>query len=62
MYDLMGKDATLFHHAATEDDTSTGTQYVEQAKLWSDSMWNTVSGDASRGDAGRPLGALCSPS
>jgi len=44
VYDLMGKDATLFHHAVTdEDDTSTGTQYVAQARTWFDSMWTTVS-------------------
>jgi DNA-binding transcriptional regulator YhcF (GntR family) len=42
VYDLMGKDAILFHHAASADDTSTGTQYVEQAQLWFDSMWQTV--------------------
>ncbi|TDP93770.1 GntR family transcriptional regulator [Labedaea rhizosphaerae] len=43
IYDLMGKDAILFHHSATDDDTSTGSQYVEQARTWFDSMWNTVS-------------------
>ncbi len=42
VYDLMGKDAVLFHQAINDDDTSTGTQYVEQAKLWFDSMWSTV--------------------
>jgi DNA-binding transcriptional regulator YhcF (GntR family) len=42
VYDLMGKDATLFHHSTTEDDTSIGSQYVEQARLWLDSMWNTI--------------------
>jgi hypothetical protein len=42
MYDLMGKDAILFHHSANDDDTSTGSQYVEQAKTWFDSMWTSV--------------------
>ena len=42
IYDLMGKDAVLFHQEATEDDTATGTQYVQQARAWFDSMWNTV--------------------
>lgn len=41
-YDLMGKDAVLFHHEATQDDTATGTQYVQQARAWFDSMWNTI--------------------
>lgn len=42
IYDLMGKDAILFHHSITDDDTSTGSQYVDQARTWFDSMWNTV--------------------
>jgi hypothetical protein len=32
IYDLMGKDAILFHHSINDDDTSTGSQYVDQAK------------------------------
>jgi DNA-binding transcriptional regulator YhcF (GntR family) len=43
IYDLRGKDAILFHHSANDDDTSTGSQYVDQARIWFDSMWNTVS-------------------
>lgn len=43
VYDLMGKDAILFHHSASDDDTSTGSQYVDQARTWFDSMWTTVS-------------------
>ena len=42
VYDLMGKDAVLFHQASNADEDSTGTQYVEQARLWFDSVWNTV--------------------
>jgi DNA-binding transcriptional regulator YhcF (GntR family) len=42
IYDLMGKDAILFHHSITDDDTSTGSQYVDQARTWFDSMWTTV--------------------
>jgi DNA-binding transcriptional regulator YhcF (GntR family) len=42
VYDLMGKDATLFHHARTDDDASAESQYVEQARAWFDSMWTTV--------------------
>jgi len=41
--DLMGKDATLFHHAVGDDDTSSGTMYVDQARAWFDSMWTSVS-------------------
>ena len=43
MYDLMGKDAVLFHHTISDDNASIGSQYVEQARAWFDSIWNTVS-------------------
>jgi DNA-binding transcriptional regulator YhcF (GntR family) len=42
IYDLMGKDATLFHHTTGDDDTSTGSQYVEQLATWFDTIWTTV--------------------
>ncbi|WP_051399530.1 GntR family transcriptional regulator [Haloechinothrix halophila] len=42
MWDLMGKDATLFHHAADGDKESTGTQFVAQSLMWFDSIWNSV--------------------
>ncbi|MEU0793839.1 GntR family transcriptional regulator [Amycolatopsis sp. NPDC005961] len=48
MYDLMGKDAILFHHSINDDDTSTGSQYVDQAKTWFDSLWNSVAKDYQR--------------
>jgi DNA-binding transcriptional regulator YhcF (GntR family) len=43
MYDLMGKDAVLFHHTISDDDTAIGSQYVEQARAWFDSIWTTIS-------------------
>ena len=43
MYDLMGKDATMFHHEKDDDPADTGGQYVQQAQAWFDSMWSTVS-------------------
>jgi DNA-binding transcriptional regulator YhcF (GntR family) len=46
VYDLMGKDVTLFHHATSDDDTSTGSQYVEQMTTWFDTIWNTVAHEA----------------
>jgi DNA-binding transcriptional regulator YhcF (GntR family) len=45
MYDLMGKDATLFHHAVTEDETAIGSQYIQQARQWFNSMWTSVARD-----------------
>lgn len=42
IYDLMGKDAILFHHSVNDDETSTGSQYVDQAKTWFNSMWSSI--------------------
>lgn len=41
-YDITGKDATLFHHAAGPDAESMGSQYVQQAMTWFDSVWSTI--------------------
>src|SRR6266545_3826619 len=43
IYDVMGKDALLFHQAATEDDTAAGTLYVQEAREWFESIWRTIS-------------------
>jgi DNA-binding transcriptional regulator YhcF (GntR family) len=48
MYDLMGKDATMFHYEQGADPDSIGGQYVAQAQAWFDSMWSTVSRDRAR--------------
>jgi DNA-binding transcriptional regulator YhcF (GntR family) len=48
IYDLMGKDALLFHHAITDDDTSTGSQYVEHVQGWFDTIWTTVARETTR--------------
>jgi len=45
IYDVLGKDAVLFHHTMTDDDTSIGSQYVEQARAWFESIWTTISHD-----------------
>jgi DNA-binding transcriptional regulator YhcF (GntR family) len=45
IFDPMGKDAVLFHYAATDDDTAIDSQYVEQAQLWFDSVWDSVARD-----------------
>jgi DNA-binding transcriptional regulator YhcF (GntR family) len=42
MYDLMGKDTTLFHYATDDDPASMASQYVEQAQAWFDTVWHTV--------------------
>jgi hypothetical protein len=42
IYDLMGKDVPLFHYAASDDDASHGTQFVEASRQWFDSVWSTV--------------------
>ncbi|TCP57283.1 regulatory GntR family protein [Tamaricihabitans halophyticus] len=48
IYDLMGKDTILFHHSINDDDTSTGSQYVEQSRMWFDSMWTNVAHEYQR--------------
>jgi DNA-binding transcriptional regulator YhcF (GntR family) len=46
IFDLMGKDATLFHFAPTDDEGSNDAQFIEQAQLWFNSMWETVAREA----------------
>ncbi|MFE3201425.1 GntR family transcriptional regulator [Embleya sp. NPDC059237] len=41
-YDVTGKDTTLFRHTAGPDDASMGSQYVQQAQMWFDSVWQTI--------------------
>ncbi len=48
IYDVLGKDAVLFQHDADGDQASTGSQYVEQARLWFDTMWDTIGRDLAR--------------
>ncbi|MGO9298125.1 MAG: GntR family transcriptional regulator [Streptosporangiaceae bacterium] len=43
VFDLMGKDATMFHHEAGDEPDGIGGQFVAQAQAWFDSMWATVS-------------------
>ncbi|MEU7861262.1 GntR family transcriptional regulator [Nonomuraea sp. NPDC049141] len=43
LYDVMGKDAVLFHYQVTEDASSMQSQYVAQVRMWFDSMWGTIS-------------------
>jgi DNA-binding transcriptional regulator YhcF (GntR family) len=47
IYDLMGKDVTLFHYEKGDDPSDIGGQFVEQAQAWFDSMWATISSPAS---------------
>lgn len=42
IYDVMGKDSTLFHFTTADDDSSHGPRYVEQSRAWFDSVWNTI--------------------
>jgi DNA-binding transcriptional regulator YhcF (GntR family) len=47
IYDVLGKDAVLFHHAVSDDDASIGSQYVQQAREWFDSVWTSIAQDFS---------------
>lgn len=42
IFDPMGKDAVLFHFAASDDETSVGAQYVTESQKWFNSVWRTV--------------------
>lgn len=45
IYDLVGADATLFHYSVNEGESSSGSQQVEQARMWFESVWNTIGRD-----------------
>ncbi len=47
MYDLMGKDALLFHHSADEGG-SPAAQYVAQARAWFDIVSSSIARDDER--------------
>ncbi len=42
IFDIMGRDVTLFHYCIDDDEASHGTQFVESARLWFDSVWNSI--------------------
>ena len=42
IYDLMGKDAVVFHHSAHSADPA-DAPYVEQARSWFTAMWDNIS-------------------
>ena len=42
IYDLMGKDAMVFHHSAHSGNT-TDLAYLDHASTWFASMWDTIS-------------------
>ena len=41
----MGKDAVLFHQAASDEADAIGTQYVREAATWFESIWTTIAKD-----------------
>jgi DNA-binding transcriptional regulator YhcF (GntR family) len=42
IYDLMGKDVPLFHYTVNDEEPAAGAQFVEAARAWFDSIWNTI--------------------
>lgn len=42
IWDLMGKDATLFHHVVDGDEDSMSSQFVQQSTMWFESLWDSV--------------------
>jgi DNA-binding transcriptional regulator YhcF (GntR family) len=47
IYDVLGKDVPLFQFAAGDDEDDMPTQYVQQARGWFDSVWNTIAHEPS---------------
>lgn len=45
IYDLVGKDTTLFHHSINDGGSSSGAQQVRQARMWFDSVRETIGRD-----------------
>ncbi|MFD5089012.1 GntR family transcriptional regulator [Amycolatopsis thailandensis] len=45
IWDLMGKDAILFHYSADGDEDSLASQFTRQSRMWFDSLWTTVGRD-----------------
>jgi hypothetical protein len=45
VFDPAGKDTPLFHQEATDDPDAVGSQYVNQANNWFDSIWTNNSTD-----------------
>lgn len=43
IFDLVGKDAVLFHHSVNDNDSLSGAQQVEQSRMWFESVWDTIS-------------------
>ncbi|MFE3626969.1 hypothetical protein [Streptomyces goshikiensis] len=41
IYDLVGKDTTLFHHSINDGESSSRAQRVQRARMWFDSLWET---------------------
>ena len=42
IFDLMGKDTTLFHHQRSEDDADTDSRFVTEAMAWFESVWSSI--------------------
>lgn len=48
IWDLMGKDAILFHNTTEADPETTASQFVAQSRMWFDSVWSSVARELSR--------------
>jgi len=47
IWDLMGKDTILFHHSAESDPEAMASQFVQQSRMWFDSVWSSVAREPS---------------
>ena len=48
VFDLMGKDATLFQHEASDDPEAVGSQFGGQAIAGIESIWTNISTEVNR--------------
>jgi hypothetical protein len=42
IFDVLGKDSTMFHFAVEDDVASMSMQYVDQSRKWFESVWTTI--------------------
>lgn len=43
IFDVLGRDASLFHYTVRDGDVTNNRQFIETAQRWFDSVWMTIS-------------------
>jgi DNA-binding transcriptional regulator YhcF (GntR family) len=42
IYDVLGKDSSLFHFTVNDDEASDGARYVQETRTWFESVWSSI--------------------